>query len=627
MNYFSIQQSIPPGYFSEIINISLSTIQKKVAVIAIVIFSLIALVRCYHLCKLQISPLDSKKSPIASIFPNVKKETIPSSPISSITEKGHDDIKIHTHSLLQNTAINASTYTPIKDPLPALKTTEHLNGQGERTDKNGVREIGLFENDELQNGRKEYPNGKIEDGIFSFNRLVSGKRTHTDGTIEDGVFMYDFLHHGKKTYSNGKIENGEFTKDELITGTITMPNGDVQKLPLNGQGKRNKNGIQEEGIFENGVFQKGKKVYSDGKIEDGEFDFSGLVKGIKIHQGITEDGVFKYGYLLIDGKKTHAANGTIEEGKFDYPGQLINGTRTHSNNLVEKGQFKKGILFKGTMISPSGVTTILEPLNGPGKRTNKISGIIEEGLFEDDVFQEGKKTHLNGKNEEGKYDSQGLLQGEGTATYPDGIIEKGTFQAGILKDGTITYPNGCKKEGRFISPRCLDEGKKTTLSGNIFEGRFIHDEPDIQSDSFIFYGELTYSNGLILNEVRFADGILKEGIYPDGREIFGSLDINLNGKGMLTSPDHHTEKGTFLNGVFHPDIPSTPSLPAPKIVDSIHFEVGQSKTFSIAEVVKLDLKVDSNSVARSTLFPHQEFSYHGHYNSENEKVYTITRIQ
>lgn len=150
----------------------------------------------------------------------------------------------------------------INEPVPVK-----LNNWETKTDANGIKLEGEFQNDVLQGkGKKSYPDGLILEGDFRDGLLHGkGKMTHPDRTMLEGDFQNGELNgKGMKTYPDGLTLEGDF-RDGLLhgKGKLIKPDGTIL-----------------EGDFQNGECNgKGKKIYTNGRILEGEFENNQLKQG------------------------------------------------------------------------------------------------------------------------------------------------------------------------------------------------------------------------------------------------------------------------------------------------------------------------------------------------------------
>lgn len=166
---------------------------------------------------------------------------------------------------------------------------------------------------------------------------------------------------------------------------------------------------------ETGLNGRGKIIYSDGDIWEGEFTHGELNgQGVAVVKGIKYEGEFVSDILYGEGKITFP-NGMIIEGTFE-KNILKNGKITFPNRTVYEGAFARG------------------KLNGKGKIT-RTNGEILSGIFIDD--------QLNGK---------------GTITRANGDIFSGTF-----------VDNELNGKGKIIRHNVMFDGKHVKL---VEEGMF-----------------------------------------------------------------------------------------------------------------------------------------------------------
>ena len=306
----------------------------------------------------------------------------------------------------------------------------------------------------IEHKKVVHSNGIIEEGIFFGGELKKGKKIKY-GIVEEGEFSRGLLISGKAIYSDNLIEEGEFSDGLLSKGKIILPDnvsiegsdaisfeGTFDGNKLNGK-ITYKSGIIEEGDFINLKLINGKKIHTNGTIEEGEFNLLKLTKGkvtspdgkvIIIDKDIKETNETK----PVEEVKKHEIktlpDGTIEEGLFSDSGKLIKGKKTYSYGTIEEGEFYRGHIIKGKIISPIG---LYEGTNGI---LYKETFIIEEGDFDDYGIITGKITYPDGTIEEGNFNEQILIKGKKIS--PNGTIEEGDFNDRTLKKGKIILPSG-----------------------------------------------------------------------------------------------------------------------------------------------------------------------------------------
>ena len=144
--------------------------------------------------------------------------------------------------------------------------------------------------------------------------------------------------------------------------------------------------------------------------------------------------------------------------------------------------------------------------------------VIEEGEFKDLIITSGKITYENGTIEEGTFDEEGVLHGQGKQTYLDEdgvkVIEEGIFEQGNLKEGKITWSDGNTASGTFDEELELNgKGIYTWENGDFQDGTWVHGEfKDGKA-------KITHDDGEIL------EGMMKDGEWVE--EIKDVLDSEM----------------------------------------------------------------------------------------------------
>ena len=148
-----------------------------------------------------------------------------------------------------------------------------------------------------------------------------------------------------------------------------------------------------------------------------------------------------------------------------------------------------------------------------------------EGEFKDGILNgQGTKTWPNGQKYVGEF-RNGKFNGQGTLTSPDGSKYEGEFKDGLPNgQGTLTIPNGKKYVGEW------KEGKKHGQGTFIFPYRYKY-VGGWKDGEYHGQGTLTFSNGQKY-EGKFKDGIL-------------------NGQGTKTWPNGDMYEGEFKDGKYH----------------------------------------------------------------------------
>lgn len=365
---------------------------------------------------------------------------------------------------------------------------ESFSGHGKVVYQDGTIEEGTFKNSILIEGRRicgyVLLKGNIEDGTFRKGVLCKGRITYPDGRYVD-VDMYEGDHvdgKGKKTHEDGAVEEGEFKDSSLLKGKKTDSRG------------------SQDGEFYLSELKKGRRTFADGKFVDIEMsegnEYNG--KGRRVwNNGTIEDGEFVGGKLIV-GKFTKnpgKSNETVLDGSFQSE-RLWNGTITEANGTVTK-------VVDGKLENPSRpptphtftppVTTPVPATPAPDASTPRLDSNGNEWTGVDDSFSgRGKVEAKDGGSAEGIFSKGGLIEGrrifadvtfvniemsegneftgKGRKVWSDGTIEDGEFDMGKLIVGKLTKNPGTSHElvldGSFDSEQ-LWNGTITEADGTI----------------------------------------------------------------------------------------------------------------------------------------------------------------
>ena len=136
--------------------------------------------------------------------------------------------------------------------------------------------------------------------------------------------------------------------------------------------------------------------------------------------------------------------------------------------------------------------------------------IVEEGEFTDFMLTSGKIIYEDLFCEEGTFDSDGFLSGQGKKTWANGDFKEGIFRSGDLIEGKIrvTHDDGKISEGLWKDDEWY-EGHVNLVydDGNLYEGGYLN---GMQNG----WGVLTKPTGEII-----------EGIWEDGELTFSRGDV------------------------------------------------------------------------------------------------------
>jgi hypothetical protein len=371
-------------------------------------------------------------------------------------------------------------YTTNQGDLSLEQTGENVNGKYSKT---GVLEGSISGNVITGIWKNSGKEGLFE---FVFSDHLSFKGKYKIGTEQGNMrSKWD----GQITKLNNTIVSKVETTEEIndVKTDYEKKNGTAKWID------EEKN--VWEGLWNNNVFVKGKIIFNDGSIEEGEFKDEELNGEGKFtykdddDELVVEEGIFKDGNL-IKGTILYE-NGSKSEGEFNEEGLNGEGKNTYKDDddelVVEEGIFKDGILIKGTTTWEDGTKQEgefnEEGLNGNGKNTYKDDEdelVVEEGIFKDGNLVKGRILYENGSKSEGEFNEEGL-NGEGIRSYKDGCFEKGIF-----------------KDGNFID----GNSKKLNDDNLFFEEKWIKGKPveifcpDLKNEkNMLIIGEKIYKNG------------------------------------------------------------------------------------------------------------------------------------
>ncbi|EJK47452.1 hypothetical protein THAOC_33822 [Thalassiosira oceanica] len=352
------------------------------------------------------------------------------------------------------------------------------DGQGTLTRPGGVREEGVFVNDELIKGTAT--NMKLKNGARYTGQIAGGVPNGTGTVIsaeftEHGIFVDGFLHGpGKRTFPRGE-EEGNFVNGKLDNGTTTYSFfhgghciGQIAGGAPNEAGTMTFADSREKGIFVNGKLSgQGHKSLGIG-WENGVY-VNGMLHGRGarwLEGGLSEEGEFVNGILHGQGKKRKDRWGMEEDefanGRLNGQGKRkITHRRTTYHEFafrskekihhLDKTVLEEGIIVDGVDgILDTGTVENIELWNDVTwyllYYTGQIVG-VHEGVFDVGGLREGKITFLReGKNGEVKIEGVFVdvrLNGHGKFTYADGEVLEGDFVNGCLNGhGKLTYDDG-----------------------------------------------------------------------------------------------------------------------------------------------------------------------------------------
>lgn len=338
-------------------------------------------------------------------------------------------------------------------------------------------------------------NGTTTEGTFKWNEQIfikfNGKITQRNEPIItiEGEFDNDYkLVKGKKLYRNGMIVEGDFTNDLLYKGKIT------------------KNNIIYEGdIFVDEKIRKGKITYVNiSTVHEGMFDGNDmLIEGKITDNDVISEGTFYPNTTCLKkGKKTFIKTGNVYEGEFSTDDKFVKGI-LRKDNMYKDGIWKNG------------------KFTGKGNIKYK-HGNIYEGDIVDDI-PNGKGTKLFAQSNNRKYVGgwkDGYMYGEGTIYADDKIVYKGIWgsHGKLIKkvySEEVNVPPNSKKRPLKEDKVTDANSKKSKTSDDKTDGNDIPFDFKCPICLDIFTDPVVCSNGITYCEVCISKWCRKDGRYKD----------------------------------------------------------------------------------------------------------------
>jgi len=207
------------------------------------------------------------------------------------------------------------------------------------------------------------------------------------------------------------------------------------------------------------------------------------------------EGRWKKGFEVGDLKQKW--NGVlIEDPEKSNPTEVLRSgfhVHTDEDGIRYEGEWANGVFLRG-------------------KSEFVLDGekIIEEGEFSDFMLASGKLCYEDGLCEEGTFDTEGMLSGQGIKTWANGDFKEGIFRSGDLIEGKIrvTHDDGKISEGLMKDGEWY-EGQVNLVynDGDLYEGGYLNGMHN-------GWGVLTKPTGEII-----------EGIWEDGELTFSRGDV------------------------------------------------------------------------------------------------------
>jgi len=376
--------------------------------------------------------------------------------------------------------------------------------------------------------------------------------------------------HGDLTiFQDGDKFKATYQLEGICEGTL---NGNV----LEGKWHNRIDGGIFKWVFDgNGNFTGNYKTGEDAGAMRGKWNGS-LVN--KLEENIVEEKketITQSENIIVDIKNTTDQDEKDEKGKQTGDKEYIkplpdaNGRYTSNDGTVFEGNWENGVLINGKYTTPEGDVAEGDFLNmelhGKGKftYTEIIEADPEDPDSEDSVATTVMKGEwINGQMvtgkiiiddelyEEGTFDAEGDLHGNGKRIHDIEEFEEGVFEHGDLQEGKIrlSFDEGDIYEGQFSLGAWNGEGKYTAVNGNVYSGLFCNGE-------FSGEGKYTKSNGDwmqgIFENDEFIEGRIQS-TYEDGAVYKGEMfDGERSGRGTYIFASGVKYEGEFSGNNFN----------------------------------------------------------------------------
>jgi hypothetical protein len=261
------------------------------------------------------------------------------------------------------------------------------------------------------------------------------------------------------------------------------------------------------------------KLEMNGIVYTGVYHFT--QQGIVFEEGqlITEGKIYE-GYFrdnkLFSGKIISRTTHNIREGEFNDNESLIKGTLVIHNDTIWTGDFKEGIMIRGTV-------------------TNLNDNDIIEKVEYKDPHTVVRIVYRTGMVETGVFSGYNLVTG---MQILNNVCNKGIFKNGYLIRGTRIIRNISREDGVFEKGELVDGTKITPISklfgkfrdGQLTEGKIEHHSGGYEDGTFRF--------GVLYKGTRCVDNIKEIGLFNTASTTL------IEGERIS---DKMREKGTFIN--------------------------------------------------------------------------------
>jgi hypothetical protein len=286
----------------------------------------------------------------------------------------------------------------------------------------------------------DFKKNKYFGGESNKRRNWIGKMIYDSGDIYEGYWKNHKKHgFGIMRYVNGNIYRGSWEYDKKI-GFGKM------------QFKEHPDFISFEGEWDNDKFIKGKVVYKNGEIYDG--DFINEVKDgfgkLLYKKGQSYEGQWKNNKR--DGEGTY-----IFESGSVYIGQWVGGER-HGHGILN---YNGGNIYQGNWANSE--------KHGYGEMEYE-NGNIYKGNWNDERYGQGKMIYANGDVYEGEWNEERF--GQGKMIYANGDVYEGEWNIMRHGHGKIICANGDVFQGEWNRDFKNGKGILTFANSDTIEGEW-----------------------------------------------------------------------------------------------------------------------------------------------------------
>jgi hypothetical protein len=339
------------------------------------------------------------------------------------------------------------------------------SGTGTETMSNGDAYTGEFaDNVRSGAGTETMSNGDAYTGEFADNvRSGTGTETMSNGDTYNGGFVRNVRSgRGKITrFATGTVIEAEYSEGVVLGGTITTSDetytGELKEdeagFWYEGQGSlKTFRGDTLSGRWEEGILREGRIDYSEGDIQDGEFNSDGNPHGKLTYTDI-------YGSTYSGNWINGELNGEAELFYFHNMARYTGAVVDRNPNGYGRFDWSNGTRTIGTWKSVQFATSFTYSLVDGEAEISFENGNVWRGIVVD-----------------------GKPNGEGTFAFAEGHSVKGIYktlgggssETNVLQDGyaEMTNADGSQYFGNFVGGNFNGSGTYFWINGEFFKGEW-----------------------------------------------------------------------------------------------------------------------------------------------------------